>query len=117
MEGFEYMYKKENKEKPIFFDRGFLDTLCYATIIQSEVDMRMKSYAENWRYNKSVFILPPWREIYETDSERKQDWNEAVMTYNQMAETYRKYGYEVVEIPKESVSKRANFIVDFIEKN
>ena len=41
----------------------------------------MKSYAENWRYNKSIFILPPWQEIYETDNERKQDWEEAVLTF------------------------------------
>lgn len=103
-------------EKPIFFDRGFLDTICYAKIIQSGIDKRMESYAQNWKYNKNVFVLPPWQDIYQTDSERKQDWKEAVLTFEKMCETYRTYGYDIVEIPKVSVSKRADFILKFIEK-
>ena len=71
----------------------------------------MKSYAENWRYNKSIFILPPWQEIYETDNERKQDWEEAVLTFEKMSETYKNYGYNIIEIPKISVRERANFIL------
>ena len=85
---------------PVFFDRGFLDTLCYAALIASEADERMKTYAAKWRYNKNIFILPPWRHIYKTDSERKQNWKEAVMTREKMTETYQNYGYQIIEIPK-----------------
>ena len=47
----------------------------------------------NCSYNPIVFILPPWKEIYQTDNERKQDWQEAEHTYFQMKSTYEKYGY------------------------
>jgi len=114
---FEETENNTNKEKPIFFDRGFLDTICYAELIESEISERMKSYAKNWRYNKSVFLLPPWQEIYETDNERKQDWKEAVLTFEKMSETYKSYDYRIIEIPKKSVSERADFILEFIEQN
>jgi predicted ATPase len=77
----------------------------------------MKTYAKNWRYNKSVFMLPPWRGIYETDNERKQDWNEAVITFEKMSETYKNYEYNIVEIPKISITERADFVLEFIELN
>lgn len=114
---FEEIDRTTNKKELIFFDRGFLDSICYANIIQSETSDLMKSYAESWRYNKNVFMLPPWQEIYETDNERKQDWKEAVLTFEKMSETYRNYGYEIIEIPKKSVSERADFVLEFIEKN
>lgn len=114
---FEEIDRTTNKKEPIFFDRGFLDSICYANIIQSKISDLMKSYAESWRYNKNVFILPPWQEIYETDNERKQDWKEAVLTFEKMSETYKSYGYEIIEIPKKSVSERADFVLEFIEKN
>ena len=114
---FEHIDKAFDSEKPIFFDRGFLDTICYAKLIQSEINERMEFYAENWKYNKNIFILPPWQEIYETDNERKQDWKEAILTFEKMCETYKSYGYDIIEIPKVSVCKRANFLLKFIEDN
>ncbi|WP_237390374.1 AAA family ATPase [Fulvivirga sediminis] len=103
------------RKMPIFFDRGFLDSIGYADLIQLEISERMNDYAKNWRYNETVFILPPWQEIYKTDSERKQDWEEAVVTFDQMRETYERYGYNIVEIPKVAVRERADFVMKFIE--
>lgn len=114
---FEYIDKKVNHQSPVFFDRGFLDTICYAKLIQSEISEQMRTYAENWRYNKNVFILPPWQEIYETDNERKQYWDEAVLTFEIMSETYKSYGYNVIRLPKKSVKERADFVLDFIIRN
>ncbi|WP_317167146.1 AAA family ATPase [Winogradskyella wichelsiae] len=114
---YEQFDKKKNKENFIFFDRGFLDTICYAELIQSEITEQMKSYAESWRYNKSIFMLPPWREIYKTDSERKQNWDEAVITFQKMTETYKNYGYTIIEIPKKPINERAEFILNIITEN
>ena len=117
LDSFQYAAKKVARQAPLFFDRGFLDAICYAQLIQSEISEQMENYADNWRYNKSVFILPPWREIYETDNERKQDWNEVVLTFEKMSETYAHYGYNLVELPKIPVSERADFVLRFIEQN
>ena len=43
---FEQAETNFNKEVLVFFDRGFLDTICYAKLIQSEIHERMDLYAE-----------------------------------------------------------------------
>lgn len=44
---------------PLFFDRGFLDALCYAALEGIPIDQEMNNYAERCRYHTHVFILPP----------------------------------------------------------
>ncbi|MHC8949428.1 AAA family ATPase [Sphingobacterium hungaricum] len=116
VESFEQMDSQADNHKLLFFDRGFIDAICYAEIIQSDISERMIAYADNYRYTDRVFILPPWREIYETDSQRKQDWNEAILTFEKMRQTYERFGYELVDVPKLAVSERANFILERIEE-
>ena len=112
---YEDVDKNASKDRPVFFDRGFLDSICYATLIESEIDERMTDYARKWRYNNKVFILPPWYEIYSKDNERRQDWEEAMLTHRKMVSTYEEYGYEIVEVPKVSVQQRADFVLDQIK--
>lgn len=116
IQSFQHMVKSQIKKKPVFFDRGFIDSLCYANLIKSEIGNEMETYAKNWRYNNTVFMLPPWKEIYETDSERKQNWDEALLTYKLMTQTYLAYGYTLIEVPKESVKERADFVLNTIKK-
>jgi len=103
-----------NDNSNIFFDRGILDTIGYAEMIGIEIPTEMEQYAKNYLYNRKVFILPPWLEIYETDSERKQNWTEAEMTYYQLKKTYEKYGYEVIDVPKDNIECRKNFVLNKI---
>ena len=62
------------------------------------------------RYAPIVF-LPPWKEIYATDNERKQTFAEAERTFELMASVYREYGCEVSELPKATPATRAQFIL------
>lgn len=116
IEGFDHAEKKYSKDIPVFFDRGFLDTLGYATLIGSGVNEQMKCFADNWRYNQRVFMLPPWKEIYHSDTERRQDWDEAVSTFDMLKKTYQTYGYETVDIPKTTVSERANLVLNHLKQ-
>lgn len=97
-----------------FFDRGILDSFCYAAMMKIDIPDHLKKAVTDIKYNKKVFILPPWKQIYENDDERKQDWNEAISTYNAMKLTYRKYGYELIEVPIGSITNRANFLINQI---
>ena len=107
-------YISASSEGVVFFDRGIPDTLSYIRLINGALTKEMDADAREFRYNQRVFILPPWPEIYETDSERKQDWEEAVRTYEQLQKTYRAYGYELIELPKASVEQRADFVLYYI---
>jgi predicted ATPase len=62
-----------------------------------------------------VFLAPPWREIYRTDSERKQDFAEAERTYRGLWETYEECGYRLIELPKLEPIARARFVCEHLE--
>jgi predicted ATPase len=64
------------------------------------------------RYNPTVFVFPPWREIYATDAERKQDWAEAEATFGKIMRVMPALGYAPVVVPKGDVEARAAFILD-----
>ncbi|MCL6220698.1 AAA family ATPase [Zunongwangia pacifica] len=106
--------KKDHQDQPVFFDRSFLDPLCYAQLIDSPISQEMQSYAQNWKYNPKVFMLPPWQEIYQTDAERQQDWEEVLLTHSKMKETYTNYGYQIIEVPKTTPKTRADFVLEGI---
>jgi predicted ATPase len=117
IESYEKTLMEHTANAPIFFDRSFLDVLCYGALEGIPNDQEMKTFAEINRHNSNVFIFPPWQEIYQTDAQRKQDWNEAVFAYNKMIQTYRGYQYDLVEVPKTPVKERADFVLDFIKNN
>jgi predicted ATPase len=102
---------------PTFFDRGIPDTLGYAEIIrlpEKEI-AAMRRIANQYRYNRLVFIVQSWKDIYETDRERKQTWEEAIAVYHCLVMTYQQCGYELIELPKVSTSKRADFIEETLQ--
>ena len=94
-----------------FADRGIPDTLCYARLIGSPQVQAIRAACQQYRYARRVFLAPVWAEIYRTDSERKQDLDEAIRTADLMGEVYRECGYEVIELPKTSPQERAEFIL------
>ncbi len=105
----------ETSSNVMFFDRGILDTICYMKMENISISEEMNNLVNSHPYNRKVFILPPWEEIYATDNERKQTWGEAVNTFDKMKQTYLEYGYEVVDVPKNNVEQRCKFIVSHIQ--
>lgn len=98
-------------KQPLLFDRGIPDTLAYTHLNNIPISEKLELATRRYKYNKKVFILPPWKDIYKTDHERKQDFEEAVATYKIMFETYKQLGYELIEVPKMRVEERASFII------
>lgn len=102
---------------PVFFDRGILDTICYMNMETISLPEEVSDITQRCIYNKNVFLLPPWKEIYERDAERKQSWKEAVDTFDRMKETYSDYGYSIILLPKASVVERRNCVIDFLRRD
>ena len=100
----------------VFFDRGIPDTLGYARLIDLRDDKFIRNACDPYRYEPIVFLAPAWKEIYETDSERKQDFAEAERTCVLLAQIYRECGYEVLEIPKAAAQERAEFVVKHVKR-
>jgi len=102
-------------EHVTFFDRGILDTITHARINNLRLSEEAYSQAQTYRYNRKVFLAPPWQQIYETDSERKQTFEEALVSFRRNKEVYTEYGYDHVEIPVGTVETRVDFILASIQ--
>lgn len=99
---------------PVFFDRGVTDLLGYLTLIGRPAPAHIARAAERFRYNRRVFVAPPWPQIYAQDAERKQTLEEAVRTYEALVAAYAACGYELVSLPLVSVEERVRFVLDSI---
>jgi predicted ATPase len=97
---------------PVFFDRGVPDCIGYLRLMGLPVPAHMRRAADVCRYNRLVFLAPPWREIFHQDAERKQDFAEAVRTYETLASTYDELGYELAELPRAPVEDRMRFVLE-----
>lgn len=98
----------------VFFDRGVVDVVGYLRVMGQPVPSHMERAAECFRYNRLVFIGPPWEEIFAQDRERKQDFDEAVRTYEAMVDAYTERGYELTELPRASIEERMRFVLQNI---
>ncbi len=46
--------------RPVFFDRGVPDVLGYLRLINQPVPAHVDKAAQMFRYNRRVFVAPPW---------------------------------------------------------
>jgi predicted ATPase len=106
----------QSQPRPVIFDRGVLDVIGYLRTIDLPVPAHMYRAAEQFRYNKRVFIAPPWPAIFKQDEERKQTVEDAARTYESMVTTYKEYDYELVEIPRVPVEQRVQFLLGHLTR-
>jgi predicted ATPase len=99
---------------PVFFDRGVTDVIGYLTLVGRPVPGHIARAAERFRYNRRVFVAPPWPAIYTQDAERRQTFEEAVRTHEVLVAAYPSCGYELVCLPLASVEERVRFVLDTI---
>lgn len=93
----------------VFFDRGIIDGYGGNGVAPSpDIIEAVRMH----RYNPTVFVFPPWPEIYETDAERRQDWAEAERTFGEIVARLPALGYTPVIVPKADVTTRAAFVMD-----
>lgn len=97
---------------PVFFDRGIPDVKGYLVLCGLPVPAHVQRAVETIRYAPMVFLLPPWREIFGQDAERRQSFDEAERTCEMMRQTYRAAGYRIVAVPRAPVTERAAFVLN-----
>ena len=100
----------------LFFDRSFIDSAGLIARCDTTAYNKIKDQLLQNRYNNKVFITPPWKEIYRTDTERDQSFEEAIEVYEWIGKWYRQHHYDVVIIPKETIENRVKFILTQIAK-
>ena len=92
----------------VFFDRGLMDMYGANGVAPSPA---LTEAIRTRRYNRRVFVFPPWREIYGTDAERREDWSRMEAVFDDILRTLPALGYEPVIVPKATVAERAGFVI------
>ena len=72
-------YESVPNESIAFADRGIPDQLAFASYKGFGTPEILKEWVEKYRYAPSVFVTPPWREIYVNDSIRNETFEEAIL--------------------------------------
>lgn len=109
----QYKNALNEPDNVVFIDRGIPDVVAYMDYIGDEYPENFTKACEGYKYTKT-FILPPWEEIYQSDAERYENFEQAVKIQEHLIETYKKYGYELIEVPKDTVENRILYILDKI---
>ena len=97
-------------EGRVFFDRGVVDAAVAIAHATSEPVREVLAHAH--RYNACVFLAPPWPELFAADAERRHTLDDAIAEYERLHRAYPALGYEVVGLPKASVTARADFVLE-----
>jgi len=109
-----FQYKEmEHSNVPVLFDRGIPDMIVYAKLFAIDSKFAV-SAAKQYRYNKKIFYLPAWEEIYEQDKERKMTFEQARSFGEAINHIYENLGYKIINVPIDTPSKRAEFIINIM---
>lgn len=94
----------------VFIDRGIPDVVAYMDYFGTQYPSEFGEACIDYKYDH-IFLLPPWEEIYLTDNERYESFEQAVKIYEQLKLSYLSTGYSPIEVPKNSVTLRSEFIL------
>lgn len=94
-----------------FFDRGIVDQVSGFKSMGREIPAHLRAAAERFRYRETVFLVPPWEEIFANDAERRHSFKDAAAMYEANVETYKAFGYRPVIVPKIDVAARAEYVL------
>ena len=104
---------QEIEDVIVFLDRGIPDVLAYMDFIGDAYPEEFVNTCNTHKYDH-VFILAPWQEIYVSDNERYENFDQAIEIHENLMATYSKLGYNLIDVPFESVSIRTDFILNSI---
>lgn len=101
--------------KPVLFDRGFPDVVGFLDVSGLTVPKAVDRACQALRYHGPVLRAPAWAEIYVQDAERIQDWKAAVASDEAVTAAWKRYGYEVTDLPLAPVEERLAFLLSNLQ--
>jgi predicted ATPase len=107
----EQLVEAAQSDRIAFFDRGIIDQISGYNARGMEIPAHLRAAAKRFRYRETVFLVPPWPEIFVNDNERRHSFADALAMYTALVTTYEEFGYRPITVPKVSVPARAEFVV------
>jgi predicted ATPase len=111
----QYQDAKDHASDVVFLDRGIPDVIAYMDYIG---DVYPESFVESCKTNTYdlVFILAPWQEIFSSDNERYENFEQAVQIHHHLLNTYERFNYHLFDVPFDSIVNRTDYILNVINE-
>ncbi len=110
----QYIEAEKKNNSIVFFDRGIPDVHGYMNYISIDYPTSYIHKSNLYRYNY-VFLMAPWKDIYISDDERYENFEQSLAIHNHLERTYKDLNYNIIEVPFGTVTSRANFILETIK--
>lgn len=107
----QFLYATKEAENVVFLDRGLPDVIAYMDYIGDTYPEHFLKACETYQYDY-IFVLAPWQEIFKSDSERYENFEEAIEIHHHLLETYERFGYQLIDVPFGSIKNRTDFVLD-----
>ena len=105
-------------EKPLnellFFDRSIIDVVAYMNFWNKEYPLEWDNKILKYRYSKNIFYTPNWKEIYQKTNQRHETYEEAKTIDVFLRQSFKKFNYNIIEVPKLNINDRVSFILQNI---
>ena len=95
----------------LFFDRSYLEGIRYYKKLNTINANKYDYLINELRYFDTVYMAPPWEEIYCQNEERKHTFKKSVADGEALISFYQKCGYKTIELPKGNVRDRVQFML------
>lgn len=94
-----------------FADRAIPDQLAFIRYRGFGTPDSLLNAALEYRYATTVFVTPPWPEIYKNDRIRTETLAEAIQIHQFVIETYRDLNYRINELPLVPTAERVQYLL------
>ena len=104
---------KNSTASHVFLDRGLPDVLAYLNYAQTDYPNHFDEACKAHVYDH-VFVLAPWQDIFESDSERYEDFEQSIDIHEHLLRIYKHFEYQLIDVPFDTVESRTDFILDVL---
>ena len=110
----QYIEAEKHKLDVVFLDRGIPDVLAYMDYIGDSYPQAFIDACKSNVYD-FVFILKPWQDIFKSDNERYENFDQAQKIHEHLLETYQSYNYNLLDVPFGTIEKRTDYILNALQ--
>ncbi|CAM1353059.1 AAA family ATPase [Tenacibaculum halocynthiae] len=111
---FELTTKELLNSNTLICDRSLLDLEAYLTVANKPIPNYLRNFPYKKNYHTTVFFAPTWFDIYCKDAQRLQEFEYCLTLEKALLEQYTKKGFEIIMLPKTSVTTRKKLVLETI---
>lgn len=112
----QFINANNSKDDVVFFDRGIPSVYAYLEYAKTPFPSIFIDKSKEYMYTK-VFQFLPWKEIYTSDNERYETYDQSLKISKHLYKAYADLGYEIIDVPFGNIEDRCHFILHTIGKN